>query len=199
MKRLLLTALLLAPCAFADDSPFLENTDKVELAQPLLRVTRPSKEWVFIDLEVLKKQELKKAGSAKGPVEDMFQRLKAELQYSAANASFFVYAWSDTRKDPTPETLGGEVLEITRSFFKDKGKVTGNAKTRLGKLDAWGIEVEGMVASGGDDEMSVSKLVVYRPDDKMVFLLALEVPKKKLDLVKKEKKRLFTSDVVKLQ
>jgi hypothetical protein len=199
MKRLILTALLLAPCVFADDSLFLENTEKVELKEPLLRVTRPDKEWVFLDLEVLKKQELKKAGSAKGPVEDTFAKLKAELQLSSANASFFVYAWSDTHKEPpTAETLGGEVMEQTRGFFKDKGKVVGNGKAKLGKLDAWGIEVEGTLTSGGD-ELSVSKLVVYRPDDKFVFLLSLEVPKKKLEQVKKEKKKLFTSDVVKLQ
>ncbi len=199
MKRLILTALLLAPCVFADDSAFLENTEKVELKEPLLRVTRPSKEWVFMDLEVLKKQELKKAGSAKGPVEDTFQRLKAELQFSSANASFFVYAWSDAHKEPpTPETLGGEILEQTRNFFKDKGKVVSSSKAKLGKLDGWGVEVEGTLTQGGD-ELSVSKLVVYRPEDKTVFLLSLEVPRKKADLVKKEKKKLFTSDVVKLQ
>jgi hypothetical protein len=199
MKRLVCLALLLPLAfAFADDSPFLEGTEKIELKEPLLRVTRPAKEWAFLDLAVMKKKALEKAGSAKGPVEDMYDKLKVQLEYSSAGADFFVWAVTDQRADLTPDKLGGEILEQTRGFFKDKGKVTGNAKAKLGKLDAWGIEVEGALASTGT-EMDVCKLVVYRPDDKVVFVLSLEVPKDKAAQVKKDKKKLFSTDCVKIQ
>ena len=139
MKRLVLLALLTAPLALAlaEDSPYLENTEKVELDKPLLRVTKPAKEWSFMNLQVLKKQELAKAGSAKGRVEDAFQHLKAQMQLSTANANFYVYAWSDERKDASSEKIAGEILEQTRGFFKDKGKVVANAKATLGKLEVW--------------------------------------------------------------
>src|SRR3954447_25286221 len=101
MKRLVFAGPLIVPLAvaLAEDSPYLENTDKVELEKPLLRVTKPAKEWTFLNLAVLKKQELAKAGSAKGRVEDAFQNLKAQLNLGSASASFFVYAWTDERKD----------------------------------------------------------------------------------------------------
>ncbi len=187
--------------AYAEDSIYLENTDKVELDKPLLRVTKPAKEWTFMNLRVLKEKEMVKAGSAKGRVEDAFQYLKAQLQLSSANANFYVYAWPDERKDLTSEKVGGELLEQTRGFFKDKGKVLANGKATLGKLEAWGIEVEGKLegAAEGADETHVAKLTVYRPADKTVFVLAFELPKKKLDAVKKDKKKLFSPDVVKLQ
>lgn len=201
MKRLALAALLLiavALIAHAEDSPYLENTEKVELEKPLLRVTKPAKEWTFMNLQVLKKQEMAKAGSAKGRVEDAFQHLKAQLQLSTASANFYVYAWPDERKEVTSEKVGGELLEQTRGFFKEKGKVVSNAKAVLGKLEAWGIELEGKL-EGGEEEMHVAKLVCFRPADKMVFVLALEVPKKKLDQVKKDRKKLFSADVVRIQ
>ena len=203
MKRLVLLALLsTALFVHADDSPYLENTDKVELEKPLLRVSKPAKEWTFMNLQVLKKQDLARAGSAKGRVEDAYQHLKAQLNLGSASANFYVYAWTDDRKDVTSEKIGGELLEQCRGCFKDKGKVASNGKTAHGKLEAWGFEVEGKL-EGADpsstDETHVAKLAVFRPSDKMAFVLSLELPKKKLDAIRKDKKKLFSPDVVKLQ
>jgi hypothetical protein len=194
---LLVAPVVLAPFVMAEDNLYLD-TDKIELKDPLVRVTRPAKEWSFIDLAVLKKRELEKAGSGKGRVEDAFEKLKVQMQYSAANANFIIYAWKDEHQDVSVEKLGGDALTETQSFFKDKGKTTQNGKTKLGKLDAWGFEVSGKLVAN-DDEIVATKVLVYRPDDKEVFLLTLEVPKKNAESVSKFKKKLFSADTVKLQ
>jgi hypothetical protein len=164
-----------------DKDVYLEGTEKVEVKEPAVRVVRPSRDWVFINLDALNKKQPQGANP----------NLKARLLQGGANANFYVIAWPDERADTSSEKVGAEQLEATRNFFKDKGKVLQNGATRASKLDAWGLEVEGTPASGGDP-LVVSKVVVYRAADKQVFILSLEVPKKTVDLVKKDKAKLFS-------
>ena len=173
------------------DEVFLDGVEKVDLKEPLLRVTRPSKSWVFLNLDLLKKQELDKATRRREAILEEQSRLHARLYYGSASATFFVMSWVDDRKDLTAETLGGEVLAQTKAALKDGGKVTANGRAKHGKLEAWGIELEGAPAAGGE-ELCVSKLVFVRPEDRRVFLLILEHPKKHAELVKKEKGKLFS-------
>jgi hypothetical protein len=178
-----LAALALAALAArADDKDlYLENTEKVELKDPNVRVTRPNRDWQFLNLEALNKKDPSKAND----------KLKARLTQGGASANFYVLAWPDEREDASSEKIGQEQLESTQSFFKDKGKVTQRGRSKQQKLDAWGFEVEGALAQGGD-EFVVSKLIVYRPGDKHVFVLSLEVPKKNVEQVKKDKAKLFS-------
>jgi hypothetical protein len=182
-KLALVIALALVPLGLArgDDKDFMpEGTEKVEVKTPPVRITRPNKDWAFVNLEALNKKEPEKSN----------EKLKARLLQGGASANFYVFAWSEERDEVTSESLGQEQLEITRGFFKDKGKVVSSGRSKLQKLDAWSFEVQGVLASGGD-ELSVSKLVVYRPGDKQIFVLSLEVPKKNLEQVKKDKPKLF--------
>jgi hypothetical protein len=178
-----------------DDVYLPDTTEKVEVKDIALRVTRPGKDWSFLNLETLNKKELEKAQPGQQQrIQEAQERLKVREFYGSANANFYVFSWKDDRENLDLEKLGNEQLDATQGALKDKGKVLASAKTKLGKHEAWGFDVEGALASGGNsDVLAVSKLVIYRAEDKRVFVLSLEYPKAKADLVKKVRSKLFTN------
>jgi hypothetical protein len=192
-----LALLAAAPFALGDDKKdekkdetFLD-VDKLETKDPVIHITRPSKDWVFINLDLVFKKELEKA-TDKPTLMINQSKQKARLFYGSANASFFVMSWNDAREDLTVEKLGTEMFEATVGAFKDKPKVLGNGRTKLGKLEAWGVEIEGTLQNG-TEALSSSKMIVWRPEDKRVISLILELPLKNVALVKKDKAKLFAN------
>lgn len=180
-------ALLVAPLAFGDDDKDLYlDQEKVEVKEPALKVTRPSRDWQFLSIEALNK---KYPGQKD-------EKLKARLYQGGANANFYVLSWTDERAELTTEKVGDEQQESCRSCFKEKGKLGWKGHTKVGKYSAWTFEVEGALASNGD-ELFVSKSVIYRAADKMVFVLSLELPKKNVKLVEKDKSKLFSGVEIK--
>src|SRR5262249_34245370 len=95
---LFVASLALAPFALAADPNCYmpEGTEKVEVKEPAMKVTRPNRDWVFLDLEALGKKDPQKRDV----------NLRARLLQGGASANFYVMAWKDEREELTSEKVG---------------------------------------------------------------------------------------------
>jgi hypothetical protein len=162
-----------------------ESKEKLVAKEPPFALTRPSKEWVFIDLEKAKEKLARE--KTIGAAEEAFKTIKARLYHGGHPADFFVYAWEDSRDELSSSSVGNEQLEQTKARLKD-AKVTGSGATTLGKHKAFAFEAEG---SFDGKPLAVSKLIVYRATDKQVFVVSLECPKDKAKLARKDLAKLL--------
>jgi hypothetical protein len=164
---------------------FDENQEKLVSKEPPFAVTRPNKEWVFIDLERAKAKELREHGFS--AAEEAFKTLKARLWHGGHPADLYIHSWPDNREDASSEKVGLEVLEQTNRALKD-AKVTGKGPTTLGKHKAFAFEIEGTFQG---KPLAVSKVVVWREADKQTFVISLECPKDRAKVARKDLAKLL--------
>lgn len=171
--------------AQGDKPDFDENQEKLVSKEPAFAVTRPNKEWVFIDLERAKVKAIRSRGAV--AADEEFKTLRGHLWHGGHPADLYIHSWPDIGEDASSAKVGEAVLEQTKKALKD-AKVTGKGPTTLGKNKAFAFEIEG---SFQGKELAVSKVVVWREADKQVFVISLECPKDRAKVARKDLTKLL--------
>jgi hypothetical protein len=180
-------ALLATARAQQPDAPLWnEDQEKLVSKEPPFAIQRPNKEWVFIDLARAKKAEAARLNSP-SQAEENYRTVKARLYHGGNSADLFVYVLDDPREGLDSGKVGEEQLAGTKAVLKE-AKVTAAGPTKLSKRAAYAFEVEGKL---GEKVLAVSKVVVYREEDKKVFVISLECPKEKAKAARKDLPKLL--------
>lgn len=168
----------------AEDPPFLEGQDRVDIETPAMRVERPSDSWMFLNLEVLQRQAREARQDVSG-----YQNLKARLWHGSTRSNIFVHAQPDTVNRPTPPTaqeLAGPLMQGLVQALTD-GKVEQQGAVRVGAREGWSFEVHGRPRGEANAPLvAIMRAVAYRNEDHQLFMFTLEAPADKIGALKRD-------------
>ncbi len=169
----------------AEDPPFLEGQDRVDVASPAMRLERPSDSWQFLNLEVLER----KAREARQDVSG-YASLKARLWHGSTRSNIYVHAVPDTvhrAEPPTPADLARPMVEGLVGALVE-GKLEQQGAARVGPREAWIFEVHGKPRGARPDAppVAIVRAVAYRAEDHHIFQFTLEGPAEKIGQLKRD-------------
>jgi hypothetical protein len=180
----LAAALLLTAAVAADESKLYLDQDKIKVASPPLELTRPDKDWVFIDVAAQRAAAAKERDPSS--VEAEYGALKARLWSETARALLSVSAHPLPSTPPQP----AEVEKILRDeVAARKATLVECGRMRIGGLEAvradWVAAVEVALQPGQRNPPGTSNLYRYskveiiRIDAGVMLTLFFEAPKDK--------------------
>lgn len=169
----------------ADEPPFLEGQDRLDVATPAMRLERPSDSWQFLNLEVLERRAREAHQDVRG-----YEALKARLWHGTTRSNIFVKAFPDTvhrAEPPAAADLAGPMAENLVAALVE-GQLKQQGAVRVGPRAGWIFEVHGRPRGARPDAppVAIVSAVVYRPEDHHIFTFTLEGPAEKITPLKRD-------------
>jgi hypothetical protein len=167
----------------APAEPFLQ-VDKVDVETPPCRIERPSDSWLFLDLEVMRRQAIEQKQDVSG-----YATLKARLYHGRTRSNIFVKAEADVvhrAEPPKAADLAKPMADGLVAALTD-GKLEQQGAARVGAREGWLFEVRGKPKDPPNAApVVIVRAVVYRPEDHQIFTITLEGPAEKAADLRKD-------------
>ena len=175
------TFLAAAAAVFAEDELYDGSVDRFYCESPRVEVVRPDRCWLFVNIEVQRRDALRVQPAA--AVEELFRNLRMRMHHPPTKATLSLYTFGFDGTAPDLGTIEArarqDVSKRKEGVFLRSGRV--RVGGRDGVLTEFEAAPEGPGARGaGPGPFFVSRLDLIEPEFGFALVFVFEVPKDRM-------------------